>query len=678
MIDPSWTAATISKFRGAQSYTDEGPIEQALEAINCEFRENGDTVRTRLGFGECLSNVTETSAGCINWVSELGNYLVWLKPGTGVRIGAITGNPFTPSTIIADASAAYAQFLVNGNRLYVVLLDSNQRSTTSGYVISRVGGTFYADKLFAPPKTNLTSVITEPNAGRITAGVHYLGVILEHRGGFIGRPSPDSGSGSFPDTTTFSWVTFTASGSKTANWSITPATAWPDSAVRAHLVMTPVSNRALLIFVPDAVVSVPAGTTSAIAFTWNISDDELRQSARDDSNLLASKSLLYDTQSVAGTAQYTPYGIFSYGDRVGYLTQIQEPDGNKVCSLLISERGNAERVMLTRSLVRLPGQLPITLAFDLSEQVCILGPDYTFITSDTGGDPVQWSIPTQISKNIGTPAIRGVDVNGTDRYAIVASKAGLFPFNGFSYPILPISYGQTDKWDTINWNYAGHVVVRNDVTNRIIYVIVPVNNPVEYKLWCWSYKNFDPKDMGRWWKQVDFTEVSISGFTPRDMVMVRNQLPAAIAAAYDRQELWLFPGSAGSLRRKKTSSDTYPYADGPNGSRTRIATTYTPRWVPEDMGGAQHMHHGCMLRVSGSGRLQITVTGVNGNETGDVRPPITQANDPVTMHAQARDYECAGFDMIASQAKYTFENLDADSYFIMSNLRLYHSLYSLY
>lgn len=676
MIDTSWQSTVVSKFRGAQTYLDttEGRVEDAIEAINCEFREDGDTVRTRTGFGIAI-DVSEKSSGSFNWVSELGNYLVWLNPGVGVKIARIDGT-FTPSTLIVNTTASHAQFCANGNRLYVALLDSTQRSNTSAYVITRITGTFYADQLFAPPMMGLAATTSEPTTGRVTAGVHYGGVIIEHRGGFIGRPSPDTGVGT-PDTTTFARFTFTATGSKNASVTLTPTPGvpWPASAVKVHLILTPVSNKALFMFVPDKVVDVTGGTTTPITFTWDLSDDEMRQAARDDSNLLASKSLLLETQTTLNVASLTPYCIFTYGDRMGYVVQITEPDGNQVCSLLLSERGNAEQIMLTRSLIRLPGQLPITLAFELNEQTCILGPNQTFTTSDTGGDPVQWRIPTSRNAVIGTPSFRGVDVNAKEGYAIVASKTGLFSFNGFDYSTLPISYAQTDKWNTINWAYARHLIVKNDISNRVVYVLAPTGDTPTYELWAWSYKNFDPRNINQWWKAVDFSEITIPEYAFGDLCVVQNDRSTAVSAAYNKLELWLMTRSAAShIRRKKIPSDENPYRDGTD---EQIECAYTPGNVPPNMGAAFMMHHGVQVKASGSGRLNIEAIAINTETDGSTEVNYMEP-PPLDLVAAATEYELYPTDLIAPKVRYRFTNLDEDSHFVLHFAKFYYSVYSLY
>lgn len=670
MVDPTWKTADISSFRGVRSYMDntEGDIEQALEAVNVEFRVDGETLRTRRGIGVAL-NITEKASSVFDWVTDNWSFLVWLHPGVGIKIGDKTAADFAASvsTVIAQTTATHATFCQNGNRLYVAFLDSNQRSTSSAYVICRIGSNFTADKLFAPPKTGLTPTITEPGTGRVTQGIHYFGIVLEHRGGFIGRPSPDSGSGE-PNSTTFQRITFTSAGDKNLRLVITPSTNWPDDAVQARLVMTPVSNPALYIFVPDAVVTVPAGTTTAITFNIDIDDATLRMSARDDDGAAATKLLSLKTQTTAGTPPFYPHCIFSYGDYIGFVTQLTEPDGNQLSTLLISQRNQAERIILNRSIIRTPNQLPVTLAFELNGQTCIIGPNHTHITSDGGGDPVTWGIPRKIGNGIGTEAHRGVDVDKANNYALVASKTGLYVFNGFAYSNLPISHGQTDKWQTINWSYARNLIVKNDVTEKIVYVLAPTGSTPTYKLWAWSYKNFDPKNLEHWWKSADFSEVTIPNYPFATIAMVQNDLPTAPSTASKQSELWLFPTSTAThFRRMKSVADSNIYQDGPDDSPESIACRYVPRNVPSRMQAALHYYHGVTCKLAGNGQLNVRVQELN-NETNNYTDLY-----PAYLSDQTVDYELFGSDLLAHKAHYVFTNSSAGSYFVLSALRFYYS-----
>lgn len=670
MVDPSWKTADISTFRGVRSYMDntEGDIEQALEAVNVEYRVDGETLRTRRGFGVAV-NVTEKASSVFDWVTDNWSFLVWLHPGVGIKIGDKTAADFAGSvvTVISQTTATHAVFCQNGNRLYVAFLDSNQRSSSSAYVICRIGSSFTADKLFAPPKDSLTPTITEPGAGRVTQGIHYFGIVLEHRGGFIGRPSPDSGAGE-PNSTTFQRISFTSAGDKNLRLVITPATNWPDSAVQARLVMTPVSNPALYIFVPDAIVTVPAGTTTAITFDIDIDDATLRQSARDSDGAAATKLLSLKTQTISGTPPFCPHYIFSYGDYIGFVTQLTEPDGNQLSTILIAERNQAERIILNRSIIRTPNQLPVTLAFELDGQTCIIGPNHTHVTSDGGGDPVQWGIPRKVGNGIGTEAHRGVDIDTTNGYAIVASKTGLYVFNGGAYSNLPISHGQTDKWQTINWNYARNLIVKNDVTEKVVYVLAPVGATPTYKLWAWSYKNFDPKNIEHWWKAADFSEVTIPAYNFTTIGIVQNDLPTAPAAAGKLTELWLFSSASSThFRRMKSVNDSNIYQDGDDGAPELINCRYTPRNIPARMQAADHYYHGMLGKIAGNGVLNVRVQEFNRETLNYMEL------SPVFLSSDTVDYELLGCDLIAHKAHFVFTTSGVGSYFILSALRFYYS-----
>ena len=671
MIDPSWKTIDISTFRGVQSYLDstEGDIEQALEAVNVEYRAQGETLRTRRGFGIATNAASVKAAGMFNWVSEIGNYLVWLHPGVGVKIGNIRAADFSASitTVLAEITSVGIQFHQDGNRLYFCLIDNTQRSSLHGYVIVKVGSTFYADKLFTPPITSIAGSVTEPGAGRITAGVHYVGFIMEDRSGYVGRPNPDTGVG-VPGATTFSRVTFTATGNKNASWTITPSSPWPSNVVSAKLLYTTVANPALLLRVPDAIVDVNGGTSNPITFTWNISDAELRQAATENEEIASSVLLFLYSQDVGGNAPFKPYTIFSYGDRTGYVTQLEEPDGNKVCSILMSERGHGQRIILERGLVRLPNQLPITTAFELNGQVCIIGPDWTATTSDTGGDPIEWSIPEFKNQSIGSPALKGITVDSVNKYALLGSKSGLFPFDGFSFPTLPLSYAQTDKWNTINWNYASTFEIKNDVVNKVVYVLAPTGSTPTYKLWAWSYRDFNTKNMEYWWKYADFAEITLPSYPVGGLAIVQNDTPTAHASAANRREVWLYSSTtATNLRRQKTELEDNVYRDGSDGSPEVIELSYTPRNIPPKTVAALHTHHGLMFKASGSGTLNIRVEALNDSSN-------YMDLSPIILSATPTDYELAESDLLSHKAHYKFTLTGTDCYVVFNMIRFFFSV----
>lgn len=101
-----------------------------------------------------------------------------------------------------------------------------------------------------------------------------------------------------------------------------------------------------------------------------------------------------------------------------------------------------------------------------------------YATQDNGSEPNTWTI-SEVSGKVGTPSPRGVGVG--DEWAVIASRDGLFYFNGSLSAAW--SGGEANSklsteiqptWDSINWNVGYLVAVTVDVQRKRIYVAVPL------------------------------------------------------------------------------------------------------------------------------------------------------------------------------------------------------------
>lgn len=108
--------------------------------------------------------------------------------------------------------------------------------------------------------------------------------------------------------------------------------------------------------------------------------------------------------------------------------------------------------------------------FSLRDNLYIVKSGSMYVTSDNGtGEPSTW-IVNQVSDRIGAVSNRAVDV-GED-WAVIASRGGLYMFNG-GEPF-KISQEIQTLWDSINWQYANTIWVKNDSLSRRIYVGAPL------------------------------------------------------------------------------------------------------------------------------------------------------------------------------------------------------------
>lgn len=651
MLDRTFSKVELPTFRGAVTFLDAPDIPPGYGQIanNCEFKPGG--AFQRYGFGSAY-NVNQKMAAMKNWLSELGNYLVYFVDGTGIRLFDVTSP--TPATALATASGVGAVFADAGTRLYAAIFGTDSLGATHGYVISWQSSAWKADKLFPPPISAATytpGAPTEPSAGVVTVGTHYLAYVVEYRSGAILRMSPDSGSGT-PSYSTLQPVSFTSAGSKNLSWVLNP-TAWPAGAVKVHVVMTPVYNPNLFIFVPGANATVTGGASDSQTIVFNIDDDELIDAG---GHADATKHRLFLTQTTAGAAPIQPHAVFPAGDRMVYVAVEDDGLTNNVGVAYVSNRNAFQEITRENHRIRLPGQLDIRTGFYLHGNVYLAGKNWTFATHDNGEDPVNWPTPYLVDGQKGTLAIRGVEVAPNGSHAWIASKDGLYYFDG-QYSHLPISYWQSDVWRTINWDYAYKIQVIDIAEKKLVCVMVPLGAATTPShILTWNYRrgfSYDKADYSRW----DFTT-----FDPGSMALVQDQLSAVVAANKHKQELWVGPSDADHLLRQKTGADTTPWSDNSVATAFQYRTGLLPKAKPTQIIRHQAFH----LRAKGSGSLLQAAYNMDNTFNNDLRQ-LTLSSAPGEEHLVGIKRQLA--DAMAID----FQMNTADSYVELSGIRYYYS-----
>jgi hypothetical protein len=95
------------------------------------------------------------------------------------------------------------------------------------------------------------------------------------------------------------------------------------------------------------------------------------------------------------------------------------------------------------------------------------------VTSTVVGDPVSWSVGMQ-DPDAGTPSVHGVAV--TDSFALIASRVGLYLFDGAS-PRL-VSTEIEGLWRSAAWTYGRYASVVVDKARRVAFVALPEQGSV--------------------------------------------------------------------------------------------------------------------------------------------------------------------------------------------------------
>jgi hypothetical protein len=655
VIDRTWARKILTTFGGAWTDRDapDIPLNKSQQSDNCEFPSPG-AAKTRYGFGEAF-DADEAIGSMRNWVSNLGNYLVWLLEGTGIRIIDVTANPPTKSTVVSTVSGVAASFADAGDRYYTAIFGTDGKGATEGRVISFQSSAFVSDKLFPPPLTYTPGAPSEPGAGSVTAGMHRLAYCVEYRSGALLRLSPDSGAGQ-PNIESFQPVEFVAAGSKNLQWVINPTSPnWPADVVKVRVAMTPVSNPNLYVFVPGADPVVTGGGADSKTITFDISDDDLLAVAENND---ATDHRFFLTRDSDGTddGPFDPAVVFLVGDRMGYVTTIDDGLGNDVGAIYISNRNKFQAFTADQHLIQLPGQLDIVTAFSLFGNVYMLGPSWTYMTHDNGRTPVEWPTPSQVDGQKGTNAPLGVALAPSGTHGWVANEQGLYYFKG-AYSHLPISFNQSDVWDTINWNYGYQIEVVDFEKRKTVMVKVPLGSATSPShILTWNYrKGFDPD-------KAEYSAYTFSGYDLGAMALVQNELNGVVAGNSKKLELWLAPSDGDALLRQKTASDASPYNDNSAG----IASTFKTALLPGPSKKSQVLqHHGGHFRVTGSGSAVVKIHNFDNTWSRPLRNIALQTSPGKDIFR--------GTYRVADLVAYSIATSAADSWFQLSKLETYHS-----
>lgn len=659
MIDESSQHLTVTDFGGAQLLPDPAlvPLGGALIARNVEYVAKQVVKRTGFATASALFSALAVSA-MYNWISSLGNKLITFRTGDRkVYLNDIT-TPAAATTLINVDLVGYATtHAPAGARLYTAAFLTTGRGAISGYVSSFQSAAFVSDTLFPGPLTYTPSAPTEPGAGFITAGVHRIGYRIEYRSGFVGRPCPDTGTGSPPNVQSFVPIEKTAAGSK--NLSITLNTTWPAGAVAVWIIMTPTDNLNRYIMVPGSRTAVVGGSTSSVTIVWSVSDDDLLQNPNINE---VSNSLNFWTQTTGGTAPFLPFVVFTHGNRMVYITTVLDNVGNAVSTAVASNIGKYEEISADQHIIQLPGQLDIYCGCSMNGALFLMGPGWTYYTEDSGDVPVTWPTPKKVDGQIGTSCPRGVGVSASGTYAWVVDVSGLYFFDG-AYGDLPISYLQKSDWDRINWNY-GHTIQVKDFTDRQqVWVMAPLDSattPSHFLVWDYTTGK-DFKTAGR-----HYSLNTIGGsVAPGAMEMVQNTLPSLPAAVFKAVELWVGQSSANQIQRMLSTADTTPYRDNAGA----IDGQYRTAFFRPDTEQHEVQHQGLHARIRGSGTLTARAYTIDyAFDSGALA---------VTMSATPGPDTFLPISLISEGVAWDFSNNVADGYFKISYLRGYFDPWSM-
>ena len=387
------------------------------------------------------------------------------------------------------------------------------------------------------------------------------------------------------------------------------------------------------------------GTTNPVTWTINIDDGTLAAIGTD-----ATPFFDILTQGQGGTGPFNPSWLGNYSNRMVYvgLDQLGQQ------TLYVSNIDDWQHLTQDQNVIYLPGNLPITACFVLYNTLYIVGPHWTYSVQDNGQAPVTWASPQLIDSSVGTMAPLGTTVNASQGVAWVCDVNGLYLFSGGAFGTLPISYYQTPDWNRINWEGAATTVqVVDNRDHKRVYVIAPLDGATSPNfILTWDYsRGLDPQS-------INYSLDSITGYNPSSVAVVQSPTTNHLSD-------WFGPSSVGQpIISRNIGVEPQPYSD----LGQPVLSLYQTALLPP-LQAAIMRHSADHLRLSGQGNCYFTVRGLDGQPVA--LPPVQLTEGyPAKLYFER-------YDLLSEVATVTLSTLDLNSWFQLSQLTHYYSLFTL-
>jgi hypothetical protein len=641
---------TLSKIRGPASLLDQTDRAQYAEfARNCEYSLS-EQVTTRRGFG-AVWNPAKAITSLAQWILASASRLCYYNKTDGVCTLRNLGTG-VETNILTGSSAETVDFASLGARLLFAQVSSAGAGAAQARVWDGVTAPASADKAFQPPLTSaqMSFSTSEPAAGVVSKGAHKLAVVFTTRTGYETRACPvTAGFGSSGSIADLAAGSVTASGNKTLRVQISPATTWPAEFVSAALLMTTVQNQARYFFVPGCTAAVTGGGAGSVTFPdVNLSDAVLGASSSVEAVTATKNYFALYSQDSSGNGPFSPFKVLGYSDRAVYIATLS--DGTS--GAFVSNKNAPQWITLSSHLIQLEEKRQMITAFVLGGVLYIVGPNWTYATSDNTSLPITWAPPKQIDGRIGTPSITGVAVNSSLGYGFVAHSSGLYSFQGGSYSRLPVSHLETPTWSRINWTAAqGTVQVLDFPAAKMVLVKAPLDGAsTANALLVWSYEDgmaFDKVNFCGVWDSTAFPDI--------------GAIAGVLNPSTGQNEIWLSRRSAGKVYRSKSTAagDASVYNDDSAGFVSRWRSPSLPPAGPEPM-----QYIAFRTRLRGSGSIAPTAYSFDSTRT-QALTAITASSAPGKWLLNLLDMQSEGVSVDYSNGGV------ADAWFLISGLEVY-------
>jgi hypothetical protein len=619
----------ITNFRGPWTYLEESdvPVEGARYAQNVEYLPGA--VKTRFGFAELLSLGVPVGS-LFNWittpdmVNSSGNYLFYVNTSNGNVSMIYNWSTKTPYSLFTLANMASATWASGATRVYCAPLKSDGTSAGQCRIIGIFGAAVNTDTAFLGT-ANATITVTEPGSGVVTAGEKRVGFVTLTRNGFFGKISGKT--------------SVTATGGKNLNLQLAPVGLWPTEVSTIYAVMTTTANNNRYYLIPSSATSVISDFTVNVIVDINDADlQAIGMDVTDNDGLWVQDGT---------TGPFNPTVVLEIGNRIGYIHEY-----NGISQIAISEPEKPQHLTQDQHVLTLPGFRKLTTGFMMPNGLYLLGPNWTYYTSDNGDKPVLWPVPQLVDGAIGTTAPRGVAANTSRGYAWIASSSGFWYFAGGAYANRPASYLVTDWWNRINWAQSGLIEVVDHPARQKVQIKVPL----------------DSASTANYIFTFDYTD----GVTPELIKFSVDSWEDARAfgavclgtnPTTQKHELWLSDGAAGSIYREKNDrDDTDPYNDA---GALGITAIYETSLMPPKMNAGQiRKHYGAHFRVKGMGQLVLTAKSMGGLKTA--------TPTPIDLVPTPGEEWFRRWQLISEAQSIRMSSSGADNWFMLSALKAYY------
>lgn len=612
----------ITSFSGPNLLLDEEDVQepQALSARNVEYLE-GQVRIPRRGFAQ-VWNPNKILRFLYNWVQQQYNRLIYLNSDNDVVSRDLSNGNET--TLLGSIAAAGMTCVQAGSRLYMSFFDSTGLGSSNTRVwdgtefmgIPNVEDAFHQTLQLSDLSGGASwGTFTEPGPGTVTAGDHLFMLVPTTWNGFQAPPGPPN-----------SPRLFSASGGKSIQLEVFPATTWPLWVNTIQVAMTTVENHSRWFLVPGAIFFPLRGTSTHAVFQIDL--DDVTLTGGGPTEITDTLFNLYTTQTAA-------HALVAYGNRTVYLTRTLGLDFvSLIGTILISEPYQPQYIIPANNILNLPEFRDVVTGFALGGVLYICGPSWTYAFTDNLRIPVQWAPPRRVSGQIGSPFIRGVSANESKGYAWVCDHTGLYCFDGAVFTSVPMSYQQTPDWSRINFNASANALrVLESSDDRLVMVRVPLDGATaSTHLMVWDYTNgVTPeavKYCGLW---------NISAYGNIGDIEIIQAFTTRI------KQLWISRGDAnGDVKRLKSIEAGDATADNPSGlyddDGQGIDGAYKLLAVSQAANGPCQQI-GAAFRIRGKGKINLTAHSFDQQRATPLAPIESDENSlaPGQRHLRVLD-----------------------------------------